>query len=127
MERRFYLGVGILALFLALGLLIAWGVERTGAPIVQDLEQAVQAFLEGRGEQGIRLAEQARTAWQQSWAGVAAVADHTPMDEIDGLFAQLQYYTDAGNFQALGAYCARLSELVEAISDAHKLTWWNIL
>ena len=127
MEKRFYLGVGILVLFLGLGLVTAWGMEKTAEPVAQALEQASRAALAGNADEGIRLAAQAKEIWVKGWKGIVTVADHTPVDEIDGLFAQLQYYADAGNLQALGACCTRLSELVEAVSDAHRLTWWNIL
>lgn len=127
MEKRFYLGVVLLVLFLVLGLVTAYAMKTTGEPVVQALEQAKHAILAGEPEEGIRLAQQAKQAWKRGWKGIASVADHTPMEEIDGLFAQLQYYADAGNTQRLGSCCARLVQLVKAVSDDHRLTWWNIL
>ena len=72
------------------------------------------------------MAKQAKKEWENNWEKTACVADHGPMDEIDGLFAQMAYYaqTDASLF---GAGCARVRELVSAVSDGHQFTWWNFL
>ena len=127
MEKRFYLGVGILLVFLLLGLTVSWAMRQVTQPVAQKLEQAAQEVLSGNMEQGILLARQAQTAWQKGWKCVALAADHSPMDEIDGLFAQIGFFSEAGNRQELGACCVRVSELVEAVADAHGLTWWNVI
>ena len=54
-------------------------------------------------------------------------ADHAPMDEIDSLFAQMEVYAQARDSLHFGSYCARLAELITAVSDAHQLNWWNFL
>lgn len=127
MEKRFYLGLGILLLFLVLGLAITWGMEQVSQPVVRLLEEAAQEMLSGSSEQGIRLVRQARQLWDRSWTAAALAADHSPMDEIDGLFAQMDFYAQAKSRTELGACCLRLAELVEAVAEAHALTWWNLL
>lgn len=127
MEKRFYLGIGILTVFLVLGLVISMAMDSASHPISQQLEQASQEALSGDLDTGISLAQQAKTNWKSAWQGIAMVADHTPMDEIDSLFAQIDALGTAGDAASFGAYCARLAELVEAVSDAHDLTWWNLL
>ena len=127
MEKRFYLGLGILMAFLLLGLAVSWSMGQVTKPVAQTLEQAAQEVLSGNVEQGIQLAQQAQTTWQKGWKRVALAADHSPMDEIDGLFAQIGFFAEVGNRQELGACCLRVSELVEAIADAHRLTWWNVI
>ena len=126
MEKRFYLGVGILAFFLILGLGISLIVSHIGTPISQQLAQASQEALSGNLEQGISLALQSRTQWEAAWHGTAMVSDHTPMDEIDSLFAQAELYAQAGDRLHFGSYCARLSELITAIADTQRFTWWNL-
>ena len=127
MEKRFYLGLFLLAVLLVLGLLTGWAANRSLAPVVEDLNRATQALLNGDFTAGARLARQAKVTWQNRWRYMAAIADHAPMDEIDGLFSQAEYYVNAFDNTRLGACCARLGELVEAIADAHRLNWWNIL
>lgn len=127
MERRFWLGVGILTVFLALGLWVTKSMSNVHEPVAQALEQAAQAALDGDLQTGISLADTAKNTWQAHWNGTAAVADHEPMEQIDGLFAQLETYATAGESANFAAYCARLSQLIEAMGDAHDLNWWNLL
>lgn len=127
MEKRFYMGLGILVVFLILGLVVVWAMGQVSQPIVSRLEQAAAAVRSGDLVKGAQFAQQARELWKTGWKQVALAADHSPMDEIDGLFAQIDYFAQAGNATELGACCARVAELVEAVGDAHALTWWNIL
>lgn len=127
MERRFWLGVGILTLFLAVGLWAMFFMDAIHEPVCQKLEQAAQAAAAGDMDAGIGLAQQANELWSAHRRSTAAVADHTPMDEIDSLFAQMQTYANMHEQTHFAAYCARLSTLVRAIGDAHSLTWWNLM
>ena len=127
MEKRFYIGLGILIVFLVLGLVIAWAMGQVTQPTANMLEQAATEVVSGNYTKGAQLARQAQEQWETGWKPVALAADHSPMDEIDGLFAQIDYFVQTENTTELGACCARVAELVEAVADAHKLTWWNIL
>lgn len=127
MERRFWLGSGILALFLVLGLLAAMGMEKIHAPAASYLEQAAQAALRGDMADGVGRAEQAETIWQKCRKLTASLSDHAPMEEIDSLFAQMRLYAQAGRADDFAAYCVRIARLVEAISEAHSISWQNLL
>ena len=127
MERRFWYGLGILAVFLALGLWAAWGMEKIHRPVTDLLEQAAQAALSGDLTKGAVLAEQAESIWQQHRGLTAAMADHGPMEDIDSLFSQLRIYAEFGSTVEFSAYCSRIAKLVEAVSEAHGLTWQNLL
>lgn len=123
---RFWLGVSLLAAFLVLSLFVGFAIEQAQNPIAAQLEQATAACLRGDSEAGYRLARQARHNWQTCWHWVAAVSDHAPIDEIDSLFSQVEVYAQAGQPEAFAAYCARLSQLVLAVSEAHSLHLWNL-
>ena len=127
MERRFWYGIGILAIFLGLGLWAAWGMETMHRPVSAGLDQAVRAALEDRMPEAIGLLEQAETAWQQHRGLTAALADHAPMEEIDSLFSQTRIYGKSGNQTEFAAYCGRIARLVEALGEAHGLNWQNLL
>lgn len=117
------LGIGILLGLLILGLLSGMAMDRIHAPITALLQQAAdQDFNEA-----ITTAQKAKTLWEKYWQFSATLADHSPMDEIDGLFAQLEAYEKAGLQGDFSACCLRLSMLVEAMAEAHRLTWWNLL
>jgi hypothetical protein len=124
---RFWLGIGILVIFLVLGLWVTYAMDQVHGEIAQTLDEAAAQTLEGDLVEGIALVNQAKGKWQSHWRGTASVADHAPMDEIDGLFAQLEAYGQAEQAVDFATYCARLSNLVAAMGEAHSLTWWNLL
>jgi len=124
---RFWLGIGLILSLLVLGLWNAAAMDQLHRPISQTLEKAASLSLSGEAEQGFALAQQAKDHWQQHWRSIASVSDHTPMDEIDGLFAQMERYAQAGDPVEFAAHCARLALRIDAVGDAHQLTWWNLL
>jgi len=124
---RFWLGLGILAVFLGLGLYVGAAAEGTNQEIAGILKEAAGQALEGDLDGGLALAQQAHHRWQSNWHSTAAVADHAPMDEIDGIFAQALAFGKGGSVQEFAACCARLSGLVAAVGEAHSLSWWNLL
>lgn len=127
MEKHFYFGVGILLVFLVLGILVAVFMDNACDPISLQLEEAAEKALSGDLEQGISLAAQAKNRWNGSRKKIATVADHTPIDEIQGLFAEIEVYATARDEEHFSACCAHLSQLMEAMAEAHSLTWWNLL
>lgn len=127
MERRFWCGLVLLVVFLILGIVVAGGMEKTHRPITACLEQAAEAALGGDLQQGKTLVQTAKNTWYQRRSLIAAVADHSPMEEIDSLFAQLDSYAKTGNAAEFAAWCSRAARLVEAVGQAHSLTWQNLL
>lgn len=124
---RVWLGIGLLVLFLVLGLWTGCTMEDMHTSIAQTLETAVAQTLEGDADNGLALARQAYADWQSRRHSTASMADHASMDDIDGLFAQTFCYAEAGNFTEFAAHCAQLARLVTAMGEAHTLTWWNLL
>lgn len=124
---RFWLGIFLLIAFLVLGLWVSYSMDVIHQTISDTLQNASRLALSGNSEAAAGLVRNARTDWEKCWHRTASVADHAPMDEIDGLFAQLPVYQDAQQLNELAAVCARLSQLVAAVGEAHKLTWWNFL
>ena len=124
---RFWLGTGILVLFLVLGLWISYAMADVNTAIADALDAAAQQALAGDMTGGLATAQQAKDTWQNHWNGSATVADHAPMDEIDGLLAQLESFSRTGQTGDFAACCTRVSVLVRAMSEAHSLTWWDLL
>lgn len=125
--KRFWIGVILLALLLVVGLWITVAIGGAQERIADILGQAEDEILRGDLVSADELIQNAYNQWQESWHGTASVVDHAPMDEVDGLFAQLQAYSKAGQTEHMAAYCARLSLLIEAIGESQALTWWNLL
>ena len=124
---KFWLGIGILAVFLGLGLWVSTSMDHTHTAIAATLDTAAETALSGDLKAGEQQALSAKKTWEKSWHPSATVADHAPMDEIDGLFAQLSVYSRCENTGDFAACCTRISMLVRAMSEAHALTWWNLL
>ena len=125
--KRLWLGVGILALFLILSLWCGVAMGGLHTDLADRMEEASQAALSGDMDNATSRAEQVKKDWEDHWRGTAALADHAPMDEIDGLFAQLTAYGQAGQAEDFAACGARLSRLLEAVGEAHVPVWWNLL
>lgn len=127
MKKQLILGVGILVAFLILGLVCQGVMVRTCSPISQMLTQAGQLCHQGQMHSAEILAKSAAEKWQAHWYAIGVLADHTPMDEIDGLFAQAKAYARQRDAAGFCASCYRLASLIDAIAEAHSLTWWNVL
>ena len=127
MRTQFAVGIGILLFFLLLGLFSAVAIDKACSPISGLLEQAGNVAAAGDAETAAMLLHSANLKWKSSWHKIAILADHTPMDEIDGLFAQATVWAEAKDPLGLSAGCHRLASLVEAIAEAHSLTWWNLV
>lgn len=127
MERRFFLGIGLLILLLAASLAGAWGMRTVHSPAEQELERAAVLALENNWEQATMLAEQACRRWEASRKLTASLADHSPMDQVEQLIEELRVYAAAGELPHFAACCAQLRILMRAMYDAHSGTWWNFL
>lgn len=124
---RGWLGVGILALFLALGFVTAKAMDNAHMPTQALLQQAAEKALNGDFEEATQLGAQAKSRWDRHWNGTAAVGDHSPMDEVDALFAEMEVYAQAEEKPHFAAVCKELSQRIQAFADAHRFRWWNIL
>lgn len=125
--KRFWIGIIVLSLLLASGCAVAFFIEHCHEPISRDLAQAAQAASDGQLEQAIRLAENAHTEWLHCRDFTAAFADHSVLEEIDAIFAEIRIYAAAGNFLSFSAACAHLAELAKAVSESHLPKWQNFL
>ena len=125
--KRGWLGAGILAVFLALGLVVSALASNAHHPTGDMLEQAAEKTLSGDFAGGIALGMEARQRWQRQWNGTASIADHSPMDEVDALFAEMEIYARTGEQPHFAACCKELAQRLEAIADAHRFSWWNVL
>lgn len=125
--KRSWIGLGILLALLLISVLTWWAMARLQQPIARELEQAAAFSQEGDWEKALLLANRARTRWARSRCLTACVADHTPMEEIGSLFAQLSRYAAGENREEFVPGCAALVTKIEAMADAHGLSVWGLL
>lgn len=125
--KRFWLGFLILTMLLAGSLLIHTALYRIHTSISADLEQAALSALQKNWDDALRHARTATNRWQRYHRFTAAFADHTPMDEVDGLFSQLPVHAQQREDPHFAATCNELFVLTSAIAQSHGLNWWNLL
>lgn len=125
--KRLWIGLSLLVVLLAGGCLIHTALARIHEPIAADLEQAAAAALMEDWATARDLAEHAAIRWEKFHRFTAAFADHTPMDELDGLFAELKIYAGMRENPHFSSTCTHLSFLAAAIAESHRLSWWNLL
>ncbi len=125
--RRLWLGIGILAVLLALSWGVAGAMEKIHTPIAQSLSQAAEAADREDWAQAQTLAEAAKTRWERYWKFTAMVADHTPMDELDGQFEELMVFLEAREHPHFSVTARHLTALAQAMADSQTPTWWNVL
>lgn len=125
--KRMRLGLFILAALLAGCCLIHTALDKIHAPIAADLEQAAAAALNDDWATAQDLAQHASVRWERFHRFTAAFADHTPMDELDGLFRELRIYAGMRENPHFSATCVHLSFLAASIAESHRLSWWNLL
>ena len=124
---RGYIGLGILIVFLVLGIGVSMVMHNAHQPACQLLNQAADLTLSGDFEGAVPLAMAAKSRWETAWNGTAVVADHGPMDDVDALFAEMEIYAKTGEVPHFAACCRELAQRVEAVSEAHRFSWWNLL
>lgn len=125
--KRGWIGLGLLVVLLVIGLLVTWHMGKSHAGMAADLDRAAGYALMENWEQATFYAQKAKNDWEKGWRFSAAFADHEPMENIDSLLAQLLTYASARDEISFAAVCAQLARQIDAVGDAHGLTWWNLL
>ena len=125
--KRLWIGIALLLFLLGAGILTTRRMDRLAQPICNLLQQASQAALQHNWEQAKPLAEEAQSLWQQNWQLCASLIDHTPMEEIDELYAKLNVYLSSADAVPFAACCAQLQAKTQATGEAHGFSWWNLL
>lgn len=125
--KRGILGIGLLTVLLLFGLLTAGGMERRHAPIQAALRVAALLAEQNQWEDAEIYQQRAESLWKKSWRLDAAAADHTPMEEIDGSFLRLRVYLREQEKTDFTAEIRALERRVQAMTEAHTASWWNVL
>ena len=127
MEKRFYLGLGILLVLLGLGIGTAAGMKAIHHPVESLLCQAAELALEDNLEDAVPLARSAYEKWQNNHSFTASFADHSPMDDADTLFQEMLVYGQMEEVPHFAASCRELAILVRAMYDAHAFSLKNLM
>lgn len=120
-------GMVLLTVLLLTGLLVSWDMGRTHTAISAQLEDAAWFALSGNWEKARNAAAAAEHSWESHRNLSSLLADHTPMEEIDALFAEINIRSAARNAEDFAASCGCLSRKVVAMGEAHRFSWQNLL
>ena len=127
MEKRFYLGVTILALLLAICISAVIIMTLIHQPMETDLQEAAGLALSNDLEGALPLAQRAYDRWKKFHGITASFADHSPMDETDTLFQEMLVYGRTEELPHFAACCRELAVMTQAMYDAHVFSIKNFL
>lgn len=125
--KRLVIGIVTLSLLFSAGLFVASSTQRLYQPIITLLEDATQNALKDNFPQAVRQAAEAKAIWDSHKKKTATVADHTPMEDIDLMFAEAEIYAKTEETPHFAACCAQLASMVQNMADAHAMNLWNLL
>ncbi len=124
--KRSWFGFFLLLGMLAVSLGVTWGMDTIHRPVCAHLEAAAEAAAAGDWDGAGLLSDTAGRHWDQ-WAHFRlCFADHNPVEAIEENFAQLGAYLAEKETADFTALCRQLSRQVDAVSQAHGLTLWNL-
>ncbi len=125
--KRLFIGIAVLSLLLALGVFLSCATEKVYAPIAAQLDTAAECALSGDPEGGKTQALSAQEKWHRWKKATTTVADHTPMEDIDHLFREMEIYAATGEIPHFAACCVNLAAMIRDMGEAHRLNLWNLL
>ena len=125
--KRSRFGFGLLLVLLILGAVSAWAMVDSLEPMSETIRQAGEAALQENWREAEEISGRVKETWETRFPFFASLSDHEPMENINGLFAQLDVYGQSRDPQNFAAVCAQIGEDLEAMGEAHRLKWWNLL
>jgi len=125
--KRMWFGAALLAALLGLGIGISIFMKQAHGPGSEYLKQAAVLAQEENWPEARKQYAYAREKWEKKWRVTASIADHEPMDQVDGLFAQLAVYAQQEDVPSFSSGCAHLAALLESFGNSNMLSWWNLL
>lgn len=125
--RRFWIGIVILGVTLALGITVSVAMPRLQDPIVRQLDSAVLAAERGDWAAAGALTEDAAQRWQRCRKFTASVADHEPMETIDAGLAQTLAFLRRRDTEEFVASAAGLARSVRAMARSQSILWYHFL
>ncbi len=125
--KRFWLGIALLLVLLAAGVTTTVIMENRFSPISEKMTRAAEAARTGDMSGAEAALAEAEGLWEQNRNFAASVADHEPMEEIDGLLAAARSLLASGDLIRCAGLCAQVGELTRAMGEAHWLRWWTFL
>lgn len=124
--KKLWVGVGILAALLAVAIGGAMVLGHAHAELADGLEQAAEAAPTD-WQNACALAQSAQNNFLRHRHWIAAFVEHEPLEEITGLFDQLDLAQREQNPEKFAALCLQIAAICTALEESHMPFWWNLL
>lgn len=124
--KKLWIAVIVLGVLLGLGIGSTVIMDKVHSQLAQELDQA-SVLAQSHWEDAKALAESARAKWEKHSHLVAALTDHEPLEQMDGLFAELAVCQRQADEDGFALVCVRIASLAEKLSESHTPHWWNLL
>lgn len=124
--KRIWFGVALLALMLALGLGSSALMKKTWQKQSENLNHAASFAVEGDWATARTLQQEAKAEWEKKQLLVAALCRHEPIDEIEGLFAQLDVFSETRRAVSFSSTCVYLSRQLDSLGQSHSFNLKNL-
>ena len=125
--KKLWLGLGLLAALLALGLGSLRLLTARSGRAEAGLALAAEAAGAGDMAMACEYAAQVRQYWQDALPAVDAVTSHEETDEIRRCLAELLAEGRSGRREEFLALCARLRAMTAHLAEMERPRWYNIL
>ena len=118
---RFRIGAGLLVLLLVVCVWSQLRMSQIQKPIAAEVALAEDYAVREDWPAAAAAVSEAKAAWEENHTFVASLADHQPMEDIEGLFARLHAYEteDRSEYAAL---CAEIARRIRAVAEAQELS-----
>ena len=127
MKGHLFLGVGILAGILALGLMLNCCLDKAAKEAEMNLLNACEAANRGDLVAANRQAELARQSWNQVRHLAACLIEHQDLEAIELDFGALEVRFRQHNREESAILCQSLAQRIRALADNEKPVYDNIL
>ena len=125
--NRLWIGVGLLAVLLAMGVGMLLVSLNFNEGFSESLEQAGQFAMSGNWTAAEKQLAVGKEKWQIYRRFWASSTDHEPVEEVQNLFSQLELFQARRLEVEFASACRALVNLAEAIDESHSLRWWSVL
>ena len=125
--RRCYLGAGVLAALLLLGIFSSRWMENHHSGLAERLLSAADAAEAGEWEDFLRLTSGVEEEWNQKRSLTAVLADHQYLEQAEGLLGQLISAARRREAAQCARLCRDMAHIFRVLSEDQRLRWENLL
>lgn len=125
--KRLWIGIAILVVLLGLSTGMSLALSGIHRELARELDEACRAAVAQDWVAADTHTAAAGEQWQKYRRFCASFTEHTPLEQMDSLFAQLNVCRKLVLPEDYALICSQLAQLARAIGESHGFTWWNFL